>query len=101
MTEDSAPLRIKTSSISPAGLLAAVKEMKKGSKAIVTLGPNQAFGEEGIPDKAVPANATVEYEVELVDVHSVTDVTKDCGVLVETLNKVNPGHLTMRWIRPS
>jgi FKBP-type peptidyl-prolyl cis-trans isomerase len=88
MAEGAEPLRIKTSEIAPSGLLTAVKELKKGSKAIVTLAPKYAFGDEGIPDKAVPAGATLEYEVELVDVHAVTDVTKDGGILVEVLKKV-------------
>ncbi len=88
MVDGAEPIRIKTSEISPSGLLTTVKELKKGSKAIVTLSPKYAFGDEGLPDKAVPAGATVEYEVELVDVHAVTDVAKDGGILVEVLKKV-------------
>ncbi len=88
MADGAEPLRIKTSEISPPGLLTAVKELKKSSKAIVTLSSKYAFGDEGIPDKSVPAGSTVEYEVELVDVHSVNDVTKDGGILVEVLKKV-------------
>jgi hypothetical protein len=88
MTDGAEPLRIKTSEITPSGLLTAVKELKKGSKALVTLASKYAFGDEGLSDKAVPAGATVEYEVELVDVHAVTDVVKDGGILVEVLKKV-------------
>jgi len=95
MGEGDEPVRTKTSSITPSGLLAAVKELKKGSKALITLKPEHAFGEAGIPDKAVPANATVEYEVELVDVHNVVDVSKDGGVLCETLNKISA-----EWKKP-
>lgn len=50
------------------GLDRAVKNMKKGEVALVTIQPEYAFGSsESAQDLAVvPANSTVYYEVELL-----------------------------------
>lgn len=50
------------------GLDRAVKNMKKGEVALVTIQPEYAFGlTESQQDLAViPANSTVSYEVELL-----------------------------------
>lgn len=50
------------------GLDRAVKNMKKGEIAWVTLQPEYAFGPSGSPQElaAVPPNSTVYYEVELL-----------------------------------
>lgn len=47
----------------------AVLKMKKGETALVTSGPEWAFGDEGkaFGDVSVPSNASVTYEIELVD----------------------------------
>jgi FK506-binding protein 4/5 len=69
------------------GLNAAFREMKKGEKATVVLQSEEAFGSEGLPDKNVPADAEVTYEVELVDWNKVEDISKkkDKSILVKTL----------------
>lgn len=69
------------------GLDAVFKEMKKGEKATVVVQAEEAFGSEGIPEKNVPADAEVTYEVELLEWQKVEDVSKskDKGILVKTL----------------
>jgi FK506-binding protein 4/5 len=49
------------------GLDQAVQKFRKGEKALLTIKPQYAFGEAGNPPLNVPPNATVQYEVELVD----------------------------------
>ncbi|KAI9114981.1 hypothetical protein K1719_013994 [Acacia pycnantha] len=50
------------------GLDEAVKNMKKGEIALVTIQPEYAFGASGSPEEFahVPPNSTVYYEVELI-----------------------------------
>lgn len=40
--------------------------MKKGEKAILTCAPDYAYGEAGSPP-SIPKNATLKFEVELLD----------------------------------
>lgn len=42
--------------------------MKKGEKAVLTCKPEYAYGASGSPPK-IPANATLNFEVELLDFH--------------------------------
>lgn len=49
------------------GLETAISTLKKGQKARFTLKPNYAFGAQGDAAKNIPPNATVVYEVELVE----------------------------------
>lgn len=50
------------------GLDKAVKNMKKGEIAVVTIHPDYAFGSSESPQElaTVPANSNVHYEVELL-----------------------------------
>jgi FK506-binding protein 4/5 len=48
------------------GLEVAAESMKKGEKALVTIQPKYAFGEQGNAEKGVPANTPVQYDMELV-----------------------------------
>lgn len=50
------------------GLDRAVKNMKKGETALVTIQPEHAFGPSGSSQElaTVPPNSTVYYEVELL-----------------------------------
>ena len=49
------------------GLEAAISSLKKGQKARFTFKPHYAFGAPGDATRGVPANATVVYEIEMVD----------------------------------
>jgi len=49
------------------GLDLAVENMKKGEVALVTIQPEYGYGKEGNPALNIPPNATLVYEIELVD----------------------------------
>ncbi|XP_030467348.1 peptidyl-prolyl cis-trans isomerase FKBP62-like [Syzygium oleosum] len=72
-------------------LAKAVKTMKKGEKALLTVMPQYAFGETGRPasgdEVAVPPNASLQIMLELVSWKTVSDVTKDKKVLKKTLKE--------------
>ncbi|MED6113764.1 70 kDa peptidyl-prolyl isomerase [Stylosanthes scabra] len=72
-------------------LAKAVKTMKKGEKVILTVKPEYAFGENGRPasgdEGAVPPNASLQIDLELVSWKSVSDITKDKKVLKKTLKE--------------
>lgn len=58
------------------GLDRAVKNMKKGEIALVTIQPEYAFGQSEIQEELaiVPSNSTVYYEVELLSFEKVSVV---------------------------
>ncbi|XP_065050922.1 peptidyl-prolyl cis-trans isomerase FKBP65 isoform X3 [Musa acuminata AAA Group] len=66
-----------------------VNTMRRGEKAFVTIQPQYAFGEagreaiNGLP--AIPSNAVLNIEVELVSLKPVVDVTGDMKVLKKIL----------------
>lgn len=60
--------------------------MKKGEKAILTCAPDYAYGKTGSPPK-IPADATLNFEVELLGWKSVKDITKDGGVIKTTVKE--------------
>lgn len=66
------------------GLDRAVKKMKKGEVALVTIQPEYAFGPSETQQELaiIPANATVDYEVELL---SFVKVGVRCCFLCDTL----------------
>ncbi|MED6186535.1 70 kDa peptidyl-prolyl isomerase [Stylosanthes scabra] len=72
-------------------LAKAVKTMKKGEKVILTVKPEYAFGENGRPasgdEGAVPPNASLQIDLELVSWKSVSNITKDKKVLKKTLKE--------------
>jgi len=66
-----------------------VATMKKGEIAILTCKPEYAYGEAGSPPK-IPANATLQFEVELLDWaedDTKENVTDDGGVSKKTLKE--------------
>eukprot|EP00262_Sarcandra_glabra_P009970 TRINITY_DN24803_c0_g1_i1.p1 TRINITY_DN24803_c0_g1~~TRINITY_DN24803_c0_g1_i1.p1 ORF type:complete len:578 (+),score=186.24 TRINITY_DN24803_c0_g1_i1:148-1881(+) len=69
----------------------AVKTMKKGEKALLTVKPQYAFGEMGRPasgtEGAVPPNATLQVALELDSWKTITDVTDDKKILKKTLKE--------------
>ena len=56
--------------------------MKKGEKALLTIQPEYGYGQQGsLP--AIPPNATLQFEVELLSWNSEKDITpsKDGGII--------------------
>lgn len=54
--------------------------MKKGEKSILTCKPEYAYGKSGSPPK-IPADATLNFEVELLSWKSVKDIMGDGGII--------------------
>ncbi|XP_019175212.1 PREDICTED: peptidyl-prolyl cis-trans isomerase FKBP65-like isoform X2 [Ipomoea nil] len=70
----------------------AVKTMKKGQKALLTVKPQYAFGEKGRPaatseERDVPPNASLQINLELVSWKTVSEVTNDKKVLKKTIKE--------------
>lgn len=72
-------------------LAKAVKTMKKGEKVLLTVKPQYGFGEKGKPtcgeQGAVPPNATININLELVSWKSVSNVTDDKKVIKKILKE--------------
>ncbi|KAH6826944.1 rotamase FKBP 1 [Perilla frutescens var. hirtella] len=72
-------------------LVKAVKTMKKGEKVLLTVKPQYGFGEKGKPasgnEAAVPPNATLNIELELVSWKTVSNVTDDKKVVKKILKE--------------
>ena len=66
-----------------------VATMCKGEKCLLTCTPDFAYGESGSPPK-IPANATLQFEVELFEWKG-EDVTGDGGV-VKNITKAGDGY---------
>ncbi|XP_057795094.1 peptidyl-prolyl cis-trans isomerase FKBP62-like [Salvia miltiorrhiza] len=69
----------------------AVKTMKKGEKALLTVKPQYGFGEKGKPvsgdEGNVPPNASLQINLELVSWKTVSDITKDQKILKKILKE--------------
>ena len=63
--------------------------MKRGERAVLTCKPDYAYGASGSPP-SIPANATLNFEVELLHWRSVSDLTGDEGV-IKTIVKEGTG----------
>ncbi|CDP03935.1 unnamed protein product [Coffea canephora] len=72
-------------------LAKAVKTMKKGEKVLLTVKPQYGFGEKGKPvsgdQGAVPPNATLNINLELVSWKTVSNVTDDKKVIKKILKE--------------
>ncbi|XP_042459415.1 70 kDa peptidyl-prolyl isomerase-like [Zingiber officinale] len=69
----------------------AVKTMKKAEKVLLTVKSQYAFGEKGRPaagnEGAVPPNATLQVELELVSWKAVTEIGNDKKILKKILKE--------------
>jgi len=63
-----------------------IKTMTKGEIAKVTLKPEYAYGENGMPP-SIPENATLVFEIELLRFSNEKDLTKDGGILKKLLKE--------------
>ncbi|WVZ92054.1 hypothetical protein U9M48_038150 [Paspalum notatum var. saurae] len=72
-------------------LAKAVKTMKKAEKVLLTVKPQYGFGEKGRPaageDGAVPPNATLLIDLELVSWKTVTEIGDDKKILKKVLKE--------------
>eukprot|EP01018_Ginkgo_biloba_P039856 Gb_32210 [translate_table: standard] len=82
--EEGVEFYVKDGHLCPA-IAKAVKTMQKGEKAVLTVKPQYAFGEQGRDAQeglaAVPSNANVIISLELVSFKSVVEVTADKKVI--------------------
>ncbi|URE17863.1 Peptidylprolyl isomerase [Musa troglodytarum] len=72
-------------------LAKSVKTMKKAEKVLLTVKPQYAFGEKGRPasgdEGAVPPNATLYIELELISWKTVTEIGDDRKIIKKTLKE--------------
>lgn len=61
-----------------------IRTMKKGENAIFTIPPELAYGKSGSPP-TIPADATLQFDVELLSWSSVKDISKDGGIFKKIL----------------
>lgn len=87
---DGVEFTVKDGYFCPA-LSKAVKTMKKGEKVLLTVKPQYGFEEKGRPasgdEGAVPPNAILNVELELVSWKTVSEVTTDKKVLKKILKE--------------
>ncbi|KAL6009521.1 70 kDa peptidyl-prolyl isomerase [Asimina triloba] len=87
---DGVEFAVKDGCFCPA-LSKAVKTMKKNEKVLLTVKPQYAFGEKGRPasgdEGAVPPNATLSVELQLVSWKTVTEITDDKNVVKKILKE--------------
>ncbi|EFH41910.1 hypothetical protein ARALYDRAFT_494919 [Arabidopsis lyrata subsp. lyrata] len=88
---DGAEFTVKEGHFCPA-LAKAVKTMKRGEKVLLTVKPQYGFGETGIPasdglQAAIPPNATLQIDLELVSWKTVVEVTDDKKVIKKILKE--------------
>lgn len=72
---------------------AGVKTMKKGERAVLTCSAPYAYGEAGSPP-AIPPNATLVFEVELLHWKSTKDITDGKGGVLKTTLTEGTGYRT-------
>eukprot|EP00271_Cylindrocystis_brebissonii_P015505 TRINITY_DN38413_c0_g1_i1.p1 TRINITY_DN38413_c0_g1~~TRINITY_DN38413_c0_g1_i1.p1 ORF type:complete len:597 (-),score=203.22 TRINITY_DN38413_c0_g1_i1:734-2524(-) len=70
-----------------------VATMKKGEKAVFTIASDYAYGKAGSPP-TIPGDATLKFEVELLDWTSVKDISGDGGIIKTVI------HEGKKWEHP-
>lgn len=58
-------------------------QLRQGEKAIITCPPDYAYGDKDIADK-VPANSTVTFQLELIEIVSEKKLMDDCCYVPKT-----------------
>ncbi|XP_042493598.1 70 kDa peptidyl-prolyl isomerase-like isoform X1 [Macadamia integrifolia] len=88
--EEGLEFYVKDGHFCPA-LVKALKTMKKGEKANLMVQSLYAFGEQGKDDKdgfpAIPSNAVLSIDLELLSFNPVVDITGDAKVLKKILKE--------------
>ncbi|KAJ8477665.1 hypothetical protein OPV22_021392 [Ensete ventricosum] len=89
-TSEGVEFTVKDGLFCPA-LAKAVKTMKRAEKVLLTVKPQYAFGEKGRPasgdEGAVPPNANLYVELELVSWKTVTEIGDDKKILKKVLKE--------------
>ncbi|XP_077233863.1 70 kDa peptidyl-prolyl isomerase-like isoform X2 [Tasmannia lanceolata] len=89
-SEEALEFCVKDGHFCPA-LVKVIKTMKRGEKVMLTVQPQYAFGEHGRDAyngfSAVPSNATLSIDLDLVSFKPVIDVTGDLNVLKKILKE--------------
>lgn len=57
--------------------LRVLSDLRIGQRCSVRLAPDLAFGAQGLPDFGVPPDATLEYDVELLQIMKLEDISLD------------------------
>mmetsp|Transcript_56838 Transcript_56838/g.122922 ORF Transcript_56838/g.122922 Transcript_56838/m.122922 type:complete len:678 (+) Transcript_56838:72-2105(+) len=68
-------------------------DLRTGQRCLVRISPELGFGAQGLPELELPSNATLEYEVELLHIITLEDVSMGSGGnMVKRLLKDGEGY---------
>lgn len=59
--------------------LRVLTDLREGQRCLVRIFPDLAFGGQGLPELGVPPNATLEYDVEVLKIMKLEDISLDNG----------------------
>ena len=83
----------------PTGVEAAIKTMREGERALVTVQPGtHAFGDAGDATRSVPAESAVQYEVRLLRIIEVRTLRRISGTDRVVKRRLHRGP---KWDRPT
>lgn len=67
------------------GFFEGLKQMQKGGKYTLFIPAEKAYGAEPPPGAPIPANADLQFEIEVVDVMSQQTFERNLGILQQTM----------------